>query len=461
MSARLPHLCAASCRELLADVRRLGAPSAATVYAPAAPVAAPAAEEPESAPDPFGDGAPPPAPGKVDVRDDGAGGKVVSASGHIDQEIHTPEELVAAIGLDLDVWEITNAKISTWAAMLKNAAHEAEVHRLWGVRISIKPRTIPLVPLAWAPPPVFVVPADLREPPPVRKALVLPDMQIGFRWRGLDEGRPWLEPYHDRRAIDLALQIAARVQPDHLIYLGDNLDLQELSTRWAFGDEARRTTALAIREWAWLLRRTREILPTVPIDYLEGNHEARLRKFLEERAGGLAEIRHHDGRKALGFRELLGLDELQVTNHPYPQPFWLWGRVEIEHGRVVRGGGGATAAAVMAKREHSVLYGHIHRAELAQRTVETPRGLRHVFAGSPGCLCRVDGVVPGSDRPDWQQGVAIVTSLDGGDEECQLVRFDAGRCLFGGEVLVGRDYVEELAECARAPALLPPEVRAA
>lgn len=376
---------------------------------------------------------------------------------HTDTEINARimnvADLVEVANIDLTRWEIAAHKVNTWSTVTKGDDGTPTVTRLWQVSASLRPRVIPLIPLDWPPPPVFVVPSEIRAPDDTRVAVVLPDMQIGFRWRDLDTGRPWLEPYHDRAAIDAALQAIARIQPDTVILIGDNLDFQALSTRWAFGDEARRTTATAIREYAWLLHRLREIAPTAEIVYMLGNHEARLTKFLDERAGELAGLVHPDGRAALCLRSLLGLDALQIATHAYPQPYWLWGRVEIEHGRAVRAGGGATAAAVLAKREHSVVYGHIHRAELAQRTVEGPTGRRQILAGSPGCLCRTDGVVPGSDRPDWQQGIGVLTLAPDGDEDLQLLRIQRGRLFLGGTAIQGRDYTEELVESTGATAL--------
>jgi hypothetical protein len=69
----------------------------------------------------------------------------------------------------------------------------------------------------------------------------------------------------------------------------------------------------------------------------------------------------------------------------------------------------------------SVIYGHIHRNEVAYRTRATEDGPRTIMAASPGCLCRIDGAVPSakSGRNDfglpiykgaenWQQGLAMV-----------------------------------------------------
>ena len=375
---------------------------------------------------------------------------------HTDVEINARimniADLVEVAKINLALWEIVSHKVNTWSTVTKGDDGNPVVTRLWQVSASLRPRLVPLIRLDWPAPPVFVIPETLSAHS-LRRAVVFPDMQIGFRWVGLAGGNPWAEPFHDRRAIDAALQILTRVQPDEVILIGDNLDFQPLSTRWPFADEARQTTQLAILEYRWLLYRMRQICPHARFIYMLGNHEARLAKYLDERAGELRGITHADGRRALDLREFLGLNDLQVETFDYPKPFWLWDRVEVEHGRVVRQGGGSTAAAILGKREHSVVYGHIHRRELGHRTIETPAGPREIFAGSPGCLCRTDGIVPGSDRPDWQQGVGLITWMAGADESMDVVRISHGTAVLGADIILGRDYVSELVAATGAAAL--------
>lgn len=314
----LPHLPRWHLRDLLAVLRRAHA-------------------DPEPEPDPPGsevyrpsETTPPPSERGTVVEDHGDTIEARHTDTEINARIMNVDDLVNVAGIDLTRWEIGSHKVNTWSTVTKGEDGTPTVTRLWQVSATLRPRIVPLVPLDWPPPPAFVVPAELHAPGDTRVAVVLPDMQIGFRWRDLDTGRPWLEPYHDRAAIDAALQAIARIQPDTVILIGDNLDFQPLSTRWAFGDEARRTTAIAIREYAWLLHRLRQIAPTAEIVYMLGNHEARLTKFLDERAGELAGLVHPDGRAALCLRALLGLDGLQIATHAYPQPYWLWGRASSE-----------------------------------------------------------------------------------------------------------------------------------
>lgn len=375
----------------------------------------------------------------------------------INHPIMNLDELLRHSGTSLDTHEVTSHKVNSWSTVTKGADGEPKVTRLWQVAASLRPRLVPLVAPSWGPPPPYIPPSG--EDVGLVQAGILPDMQIGFRWRGLSEGDPWAEPYHDRKAIDIAIQVLALTQPEVVVLLGDNLDFQTLSLRWPSPPDAMQTVAIAIAEYRWVLWRIRQVCPRARIIYMLGNHEDRLRKYLDERAGELNGLTHADGRKVLCLRSILGLDELHIETVDYPQPFWLWDQVEIEHGRTVRRGGGATAATVASQREHSVIYGHIHRQEVAHRTVETPFGKREYVVGSPGCLCRIDGAVPGSDRPDWQQGVGVLSLVDGQNEHLELVRIQDGKAFYGSQLLVGQDYVHEMVAKTGAKALIPRESR--
>jgi hypothetical protein len=93
--------------------------------------------------------------------------------------------------------------------------------------------------------------------------------------------------------------------------------------------------------------------------------------------------------------------------------------LRVIHGDKVASGG-STAHKYLSSEKVSVIYGHIHRREWAERTRDDFNGPRTVMAASPGCLCRVDGAIPsvkgGIDldgRPlkrteDWQQGIAVI-----------------------------------------------------
>jgi hypothetical protein len=97
----------------------------------------------------------------------------------------------------------------------------------------------------------------------------------------------------------------------------------------------------------------------------------------------------------------------------------------------------------------SVIYGHIHRREWAERTRDDHDGARTILAASPGCLARIDGAVPstrgGHDldgRPlyraeDWQQGLSVVEYIPGdGEFNLEMIPIRDGWARWRG-----KDYV--------------------
>ena len=94
----------------------------------------------------------------------------------------------------------------------------------------------------------------------------------------------------------------------------------------------------------------------------------------------------------------------------------------------------------------SVIYGHIHRIEMAYKTREDYDGPKTVMAASPGCLARIDGAIPSTKggvdldgRPlvrheDWQQGFGVVTYEDTGEHRFsyESVLIYGGWCAFRG-----------------------------
>src|SRR5690606_17557511 len=99
----------------------------------------------------------------------------------------------------------------------------------------------------------------------------------------------------------------------------------------------------------------------------------------------------------------------------------------------------------------SVGHGHSHRIEYLEETRQTARGPRTHFAGSPGCLCRIDGKVPsaktgidasgaqsGGKVENWHQGIWVFAYQEDGK---QLANVEAQVSIWGGWArFEGRDY---------------------
>ena len=329
-------------------------------------------------------------------------------------------ELLERNGIDID--EIGAIKrVSLYQAVTKDTeTGEASVHDLTGVQFSPKWETGPEWPVVQQGPAVKLPAAKATKAKsgwPV--AVVLPDIQCGY-FSAVDGS---LEAIHDERAISVALSILADVNPDLVVLVGDNLDFAELG-KYIVTKAYQQTTQATIDRATTLAAQIRAAAPNAKIIWLAGNHEERLPKFLLQNASaafGLKRGALPESWPVMSVPFLCRLDEVDIEYKPgYPaSSVWITERLRVIHGDRVASGG-STAHKYLGQEKSSVIYGHIHRREWAERTREDHDGPRTVLAASPGCLCRVDGAVPstrgGTDlngRPltryeDWQQGLAVI-----------------------------------------------------
>lgn len=294
-----------------------------------------------------------------------------------------------------------------------------------------------------------------RNPPPRQApdqvALIIPDSQHGFRRQG---GK--LIPMHDRRCVDLAIQVCDFLKPDEVVLLGDMLDLAPWSTKYSTPPDLKYTTQPSLIELHWFLQALRSS-GDHRITYIEGNHESRIRKAITDRLEEAVDLRPV-GRDAehplLSIPNLLSLDEIAVDYvEPYGSAYWLFDDlVRIHHGNTVRTKGGQTVTAMLSSgtTSHEIV-GHIHRREFASRRIPAEGKFKTINAMSPGCFCRIDtevSMVPAyAGKPvDWQHGMGIVYKY-GDKVSMHLIPIDDGVCYVDGERFVGswlEDEMEEL-----------------
>ena len=358
--------------------------------------------------------------------------------------IKTLDDLLRAACVDKKEWRVTSWKANAWetAHKVRDTMRKVTLHQ---VKANLERR----------------IEATYRPAEPGRKlvridrssrkerlkhAVIVPDLQMGFRWANRYQ---YLDPMHDRKAMDAVLGLIREVDPHYVILLGDMLDLAPWSTRFPRKPEYNQTTQPVIDEMHWWLVEIRKSAPSARILYMCGNHEERIDKAIIEKlpeASGISPALEESA--ALSVRRLLRLDDLDIEYiGPYGQDWWLWDRVRITHGTKVRSGSGATAVAIAKTARWSEVYGHIHKVEMVQKTFHGPFGRNVVTALSPGCLCRVDGSVPGVTlSPDWQQGCGVAT-LDEDTEQVhmQVLPIYNGSLVWDGRVIEGTDPAEHIA----------------
>ena len=216
---------------------------------------------------------------------------------------------------------------------------------------------------------------------------------------------------------------------DDIVCVGDNLDLPEMGKYLTYPAYAQ-TTQAAIDRSTKFCAEMRAAAPTAKIIWLAGNHEERMPKYLLVNAGaayGLRKGNTPDSWPVLSIPYLCRMDEFDVEYRPgYPaSDYWINEKLRVIHGDRVKSSG-STAHIYLNSEKTSVIYGHIHRIEVAYKTREDFDGPRTIMAASPGCLARIDGAIPSTKggvdldgRPltrheNWQQGLAVVQYEDSG-----------------------------------------------
>jgi predicted phosphodiesterase len=296
----------------------------------------------------------------------------------------------------------------------------------------------------------------VRVPTPKRAAkqpdhpctVVLPDMQCGhFRNAAGD-----LEAIHDEAAINAALAVTAAANPTQVVLLGDNLDAADFS-KYRSTPAFAGTTQATIDYLTVLMGRLRAAAPEADIVWLAGNHEERIVNYTLDNAKaafGLRQGMSPESWPVLSIPHLCRLDEHGVTYKPgYPaSEVWITSQLRAIHGDRVRSKG-STAHAYIPDLRTSVIYGHVHRIEAAYATRTDHDGPVTVGAFSPGCLARVDGVVPSHgqgvdldgrplNRPEnWQNGMAVVTTFDDGSFNYEQVLINSGSAFWRGKAYFG------------------------
>jgi metallophosphoesterase superfamily enzyme len=284
-----------------------------------------------------------------------------------------------------------------------------------------------------------------KEKSQFKTCVVLPDMQCGY-FRDVSGD---FVPLHDEAAIDLVVEFIKETKPDVIAMNGDNADFAEFG-KYRLTPAYQLTTQKTIDYLTTLAARLRSASPHAEIVWLEGNHEARLGNYILDNANaafGLKRGNIPGSWPVMSLPYLCRFDEYGVKYLPgYPaSTYWVNRKLRIIHGHKVASGG-STAHKYLATEKTSVVYGHIHRREWAERTRQDWDQDKTILAASAGCLARVDGVVPsvkgGFDldgRPipsteDWQQGIAIVHYVSGdGPFHLELVPIHSGSMFYRGK----------------------------
>lgn len=381
--------------------------------------------------------------------------------------IKTLDQLIKACAIDLENWKIDRYTVNKWEvgrkASTKDLTYEDGIIngsvfdngginveplyqvKAWLSKINPEPIKPVLHPIH-----IAVKSATKRDyvKSNIKIAVILPDPQFGFSTL-LNRGKHSLLPFHDRRAIDAAFQIIENIQPDKIIWLGDVNDFTMFTDKFIRKPEFYFNTQPMLVEASWAVAQTKKLCNDISV--LEGNHEDRINRMMMTHlldAYGLKPGDLLDAPAVMSVDNLIGYSRMGVDYiDSYPDgEVWINDNIKCVHGNVVRGGIGATAKATISNEFASVVFGHIHKIELSTKTIRTRNGVQYMQAFSPGCLCHIDGRVPGATGSEqWQQGIGVIY-YDDISSTFVPVPIRDGRAIFNNIVFEGCDYVEQLCE---------------
>lgn len=219
----------------------------------------------------------------------------------------------------------------------------------------------------------------------------------------------------DQSAASAMLADIKLLKPSSIILLGDHLDcggfLAEHHT-WGYVAETDYSFEDDVEATNQFLDQLQSAAPQAIIEYLEGNHERRIEKWivtdvLKKGKGSRGSVKMLNSM--FSTQTVLGLDRRKIPI--YKQGEWYDGchvpgtilrdNCYFTHGQFTSK---AAAAAHLAKYNSNIWFGHTHRMDMAtKRTVSSgPIG-----AWNPGCLCKLQPYWMHQNLTDWVNGYGI------------------------------------------------------
>jgi len=238
--------------------------------------------------------------------------------------------------------------------------------------------------------------------------LILPDIHL---------------PYHDKYALANVFDMIEDVQPARIVQVGDLLDMKA-PARWSKGKADEYCNSIANEAahgqafWEELSARA----PYSELVWLAGNHEARLRAYVNDYAPALRDI-------VPSVADLMLLKNYGVK-HITQQPWKIAPGVSAIHGKMLSSVAGSSARKEMLRHGTSIVQGHSHRLGVIYETTDRMR-----FALEAGWLGDIRKATY-LDYPgvaNWQSGFGYLYCSGNRVAPGVIPVFDKGRFSFNGK----------------------------
>ena len=226
-------------------------------------------------------------------------------------------------------------------------------------------------------------------------------------------------PYQDHGAMNIVMKMIAQFRPGNVVMNGDMLDCSSLSR---FNKAPPEPEAFK-NEVEELCEFITDVQNYSNVVYIEGNHESRLGKVINDK---MPELYGMLDRQSI-INDGLDTPIEYVSVVPSESMLEWNNELLIGHFRIARKYTCYTAKALVERFQTNIIQGHSHR--LGEYSIRAwGRNLRG-FEG--GCLCDINPEYV--LHPNWQQGFLVYTDT-GGSWNIEIAHINGGKCMFRGNV---------------------------
>ena len=234
-------------------------------------------------------------------------------------------------------------------------------------------------------------------------------------------------PWHDKRSVKCALKALKAFKPDHLVILGDFMDVYSLSRH----DKSPSRTIRFAQELAItkkLLERINDAAGSAKRYYIMGNHERRIEKYLISKAPEIYEL--------IDLPSLLNLDRLGFTHIDYLDHLRI-GNLILAHD-IGHAGKGAHSQSLNVMGM-SIVIGHTHRMSMViEKKLQTGELVTGATMGWLGHPDTMKEYMPASKVKRFAiSGFGVAYLLKGCTPIIVPMPIVDGRCVLEGKVLSG------------------------
>lgn len=205
--------------------------------------------------------------------------------------------------------------------------------------------------------------------------------------------------FQDPQAVQLFLRVVADQKPNRVVILGDAVDFYCIS-RWS-KDPKRMTPDGLGRDlgyWYDFASKLRKAVPFAEVDFVDGNHEDRLRRYVWDHAAALNDF--------IDYEKIMKFEEYKIK---YRGKKFMSDGILFTHGSLIRQDPGASAKAEFFKHGCNGISGHTHRlGDYIARGEDSLRGW-----WESGCLCSLNPIF--MELPNWALGWLIILNMPGRD----------------------------------------------